>query len=159
LGDEEPPGSSRGQRPRQAPKIRSNDQREWQSPPLSASLRCSRRRLARRSFDLRKEVETKPAKTTALATPPRRAKEKQHLMRYCVYILESQSFPDRFYTGFTQDLRKRLEYHNAGTVPATKPYVPWTIKTYVSFSDEQSARDFERYLKTHSGRAFAKKRL
>ena len=80
-------------------------------------------------------------------------------MRYCVYILESQSFPDHFYTGFTQDLRKRLEYHNAGTVPTTNPYVPWTIKTYVSFSDEQSARDFERYLKTHSGRAFAKKRL
>ncbi len=80
-------------------------------------------------------------------------------MRYCVYILTSQTSPDRFYTGFTQDLKKRLDHHNAGAVPATKPYAPWIIKTYVSFSDEQAARDFERYLKTHSGRAFAKKRL
>ena len=80
-------------------------------------------------------------------------------MRYCVYILTSQTCPDRFYTGFTQDLKKRLDHHNAGAVPATKPYAPWNIKTYISFSDEQSARDFEKYLKTHSGRAFAKKRL
>jgi predicted GIY-YIG superfamily endonuclease len=80
-------------------------------------------------------------------------------MRYCVYILTSQTYPDRFYTGFTQDLKKRLDHHNAGAVSATKPYAPWSIKTYVSFSDEQSARDFEKYLKTHSGRAFAKKRL
>jgi predicted GIY-YIG superfamily endonuclease len=80
-------------------------------------------------------------------------------MRYYVYILTSQICPGHFYTGFTQDLKKRLEHHNAGAVPATRPYAPWTIKTYVSFSDEQSARNFERYLKTHSGRAFAKKRL
>ena len=80
-------------------------------------------------------------------------------MRYYVYILTSQTYPDRFYTGFTRDIKKRLDHHNAGAVPATKPYAPWNIKTYVSFSNEQSARDFERYLKTHSGRAFARKRL
>ncbi len=80
-------------------------------------------------------------------------------MRYYVYILTSQTHSECFYTGFTQDLKKRLDHHNAGAVPATKPYTPWKIKTYVSFSDEQSARDFEKYLKTHSGRAFAKKRL
>ncbi len=123
------------------------------SPPVFVA--CDEDWRGEVSTSARKSRRSRP-KTTALATPPRRAKEKQHLMRYCVYILESRSFPDRFYTGFTQDLRKRLEYHNAGTVPATKPYIPWTIKTYISFSDEQSARDFERYLKTHSGRAFAK---
>jgi predicted GIY-YIG superfamily endonuclease len=56
-------------------------------------------------------------------------------------------------------LKERLERHNFGAVPATKPYAPWAVKTYFAFSDESVARNFERYLKTHLGRAFAKKRL
>ena len=36
---------------------------------------------------------------------------------------------------------------------------PWTIKTYIAFSDEKQAFAFEKYLKSPSGRAFAKKRL
>jgi len=31
--------------------------------------------------------------------------------------------------------------------------------TYIAFSDEQKAIEFERYLKSASGRAFANKRL
>jgi predicted GIY-YIG superfamily endonuclease len=76
-----------------------------------------------------------------------------------VYILKSLSYPGRFYTGYTQDLDDRLRHHNAGAVPATKPYKPWAYKTCIAFSEEQQARAFERYLKTQSGRAFAKKRL
>jgi putative endonuclease len=64
-----------------------------------------------------------------------------------------------FYVGFTTDIAERLKHHNAGHVPATKPYRPWRIKTCLAFSDENQARAFEHYLKTQSGRAFAKKRL
>jgi len=39
------------------------------------------------------------------------------------------------------------------------PYRPWRIKTCIAFSDEKQAHAFEQYLKTQSGRAFAKKRL
>jgi hypothetical protein len=35
----------------------------------------------------------------------------------------------------------------------------WRLKTYVAFSDRQKAVEFEKYLKSPSGRAFAKKRL
>jgi putative endonuclease len=49
--------------------------------------------------------------------------------------------------------------HNAGKVFHTSKYIPWKIKTYLAFSSEKSAFEFERYLKTASGRAFAKKRL
>jgi predicted GIY-YIG superfamily endonuclease len=66
---------------------------------------------------------------------------------------------DRYYVGVTADLRARLTKHNAGEVSHTSRYAPWAIKTYVAFSDEKQAFAFEKYLKSASGRAFAKKRL
>ena len=77
-------------------------------------------------------------------------------MKY-VYILESLD-SEHFYVGITDDLRARLAKHNAGEVPHTSKYGPWRIKTYVAFSDEKQAVAFEKYLKSRSGRAFAKKR-
>jgi putative endonuclease len=59
----------------------------------------------------------------------------------------------------TADLRARLAKHNAGEVLHTSKYKPWLIKTYIAFSDERQASAFEKYLKSGSGRAFAKKRL
>jgi predicted GIY-YIG superfamily endonuclease len=78
---------------------------------------------------------------------------------YYAYILESEKYPDRYYTGFTRDVEARLKHHNSGGDPHTAKYRPWKIKTYIAFTDKQQALDFERYLKTSSGRAFAKKRL
>ncbi len=76
-----------------------------------------------------------------------------------VYILRSEQHPDRHYVGVTRDLRNRLKKHNAGEVAHTSKYAPWAIKTYIAFSDEKQALAFEKYLKSASGRAFAKKRL
>lgn len=76
-----------------------------------------------------------------------------------VYILRSECHPDRFYVGVTGDLQARIRKHNAGEVPYTSRYAPWELKTYVGFSDAQQAVRFEKYLKSPSGRAFAKKRL
>ena len=79
-------------------------------------------------------------------------------MKY-VYILESVSDPHRHYVGLTDDLRARLRKHNANEVPHTAKYGPWRLKTYIAFADEGQALAFEKYLKSASGRAFAKKRL
>ena len=76
-----------------------------------------------------------------------------------VYIIQSQPNPHHFYIGLTDDLRDRLRRHNGGEVPHTSKLLPWRIKTAVAFTDRKRASDFERYLKTASGRAFAKKRL
>ena len=76
-----------------------------------------------------------------------------------VYILQSVQVPQRFYVGLTKDLKSRLVKHNAGEVPHTAKFRPWQIKTAVAFTDGDRATNFERYLKTASGRAFAKKRL
>ena len=78
---------------------------------------------------------------------------------YYVYILQSTSDPTRFYVGITDDLRARLRKHNAGEVSHTSKFGPWSIRTYVALSDKARGVAFERYLKSHSGRAFAKKRL
>jgi predicted GIY-YIG superfamily endonuclease len=78
---------------------------------------------------------------------------------YCVYILRTVADPSRFYIGFTENLETRLAHHDAGDNLHTAKHCPWRIKTAVAFKDRGQALAFERYLKTLSGRAFAKKRL
>ena len=78
---------------------------------------------------------------------------------YYVYILQSESDTERYYTGFTDDIEGRLRIHNQGKCKHTSKYIPWKNKTAVAFTDNGKAREFEKYLKTASGRAFAKKRL
>ena len=78
-------------------------------------------------------------------------------MHYYVYILCSESNPSRRYTGFTTELKTRLAKHNAGGNPATKPFRPWIIETAVSFRSETKAKEFEKYLKSGSGREFARR--
>ncbi len=79
-------------------------------------------------------------------------------MKY-VYILQSLSNNERFYAGITDDLKARLSRHNSGEVTHTSKYGPWRVKTYIAFTDEDRASAFEKYLKSGSGRAFAKARL
>ena len=79
-------------------------------------------------------------------------------MKY-VYLLESIEFQNETYVGLTDDLRARLFAHNAGRSPHTSKFKPWRLVTYVAFSEDQKAVEFERYLKSASGRAFARKRL
>ena len=76
-----------------------------------------------------------------------------------VYILQSELDAARFYTGLTNDLTERFRSHNAGQVLHTAKWRPWRLKAYVALRGRVRAADFERYLKSASGRAFAKKRL
>ena len=59
---------------------------------------------------------------------------------YYVYLLESLRDPTRHYTGFTEALDQRLAHHNAGAVPASAPFRPWRIKSYVAFADRREER-------------------
>lgn len=76
---------------------------------------------------------------------------------FYVYILQSTMSSDRYYIGFTTDLHRRLSEHNLGQSPHTAKYLPWRIQTAIAFTDKDKALEFEKYLKSHSGRAFAKK--
>lgn len=77
---------------------------------------------------------------------------------FTVYILVSLRDPSRHYTGITRlTAEARLAYHNAGKVPHTARWRPWRVETHVVFRDEAKARAFERYLKSGSGREFARR--
>ncbi len=78
---------------------------------------------------------------------------------FYVYILRSELNPARYYVGFTENLQQRLQAHNKGQCPHTAKLKPWKIKTAIAFTDHDRALQFERYLKSASGRAFANKRL
>jgi len=85
-----------------------------------------------------------------LAVRPRLTKAKRF-----VYILNSTSDPARYYTGVTANVRMRLAEHNAGRCPHTNRWTPWQAIVVVAFSNENRALEFERYLKSGSGCAFA----
>ena len=77
--------------------------------------------------------------------------------RRFVYLLRSLSQSDRPYTGLTADVPRRLRAHNAGQSPSTAPYRPWELVVSIEFRTEAAAVRFERYLKSGSGRVFAKR--
>jgi putative endonuclease len=77
-------------------------------------------------------------------------------MKY-VYMLQSIPFPKRHYVGSTLDLKTRFAEHNKGHSPHTKEFLPWKLIGYLAFSDSDKADKFEAYLKTASGRTFAKR--
>jgi putative endonuclease len=77
--------------------------------------------------------------------------------RRVVYILRSLIDPDRYYVGLTSNVEARLRWHNAGVSTYTARHRPWHVLLSIDFRDQTTAARFERYLKTGSGRAFAKR--
>ena len=78
---------------------------------------------------------------------------------YYTYILRSENSPDQTYVGSTSDLRKRLAEHNAGKSIHTNKFKPWDLMAYVALPEKHLAEQFEKYLKSGSGRAFASRHL
>lgn len=74
-----------------------------------------------------------------------------------VYILNTKISSTRYYIGCTANLKQRIQEHNDGKSPHTAKYRPWLLKNAFWFEDKEKAFAFEKYLKTGSGRAFAKK--
>ena len=74
-----------------------------------------------------------------------------------VYLLKSESRPAKPYVGRTIDLKQRLLDHNRGHSPHTAKFIPWQLVAYFAFQQEKTAAAFEKYLKSGSGRAFAKR--
>jgi predicted GIY-YIG superfamily endonuclease len=77
--------------------------------------------------------------------------------RRFVYILSSGIYPEHHYTGLTSDVAARVRWHNTGPSGVTRHHRPWSLLVSLEFADAGTAARFERYLKTGSGRAFAKR--
>jgi putative endonuclease len=78
---------------------------------------------------------------------------------YYVYLIKSIVFPDKRYVGCTSNLKERFQKHNEGGSKYTADNRPWKMIMYLAFEDKAKAFGFEKYLKSGSGGAFAKKRL
>ena len=74
-----------------------------------------------------------------------------------VYMIRSDRDPRRHYTGLTSDFEQRLRWHNAGQNVDTAQDRPWSLVVSFQFNSESIARGFEKYLKSGSGREFAKR--
>ena len=76
-----------------------------------------------------------------------------------VYILKNFEQPPKYYIGLTANLRERLDDHNCGRSPHTAAHRPWMVDVAIKFADERRAFNLEKYLKSGSGYAFAKRHL
>jgi predicted GIY-YIG superfamily endonuclease len=76
---------------------------------------------------------------------------------WIVYILKCCD--NTYYVGCTGDLQDRMNRHKGGQVKYTSTRLPFEIAHQSVFTDKYKAFEYEKYLKSGSGRAFAKKRL
>lgn len=74
-----------------------------------------------------------------------------------VYRLVSKEHPDRHYVGLTDNLDARLKKNNSGAVSHTSKYLPWVIDSAHALRSREKAAEFEKYLKSQSGREFARR--
>ncbi len=76
---------------------------------------------------------------------------------FYVYVLLGND--NKFYTGYTENLKQRVEQHNKGNVKSTKNKTPLKLIYYEACIDDQDALKREKYLKTTWGKRYLKKRL
>jgi predicted GIY-YIG superfamily endonuclease len=74
-----------------------------------------------------------------------------------VYILRSDTDSSRHYVGRATNVEERLKWHNAGPCGYTRRLRPWPLIVSIELGDGPAAARFERYLKSGSGRTFAKR--
>ncbi|MDP8314270.1 MAG: GIY-YIG nuclease family protein [Candidatus Celaenobacter antarcticus] len=77
---------------------------------------------------------------------------------YYVYLLQSLK-DDKWYTGYTSNLKKRLGEHNKGYIKSTKNRRPFELIYYESCLNEEDAIAREKYLKSGMGKRYLKNRL
>jgi len=77
---------------------------------------------------------------------------------YYLYILLNEA-KTKTYTGFTQDVEKRLNEHNSGKVTSSRLYRPYRILYTQAFETLHEARHAERFYKSTTGRRRLKQLL
>lgn len=85
------------------------------------------------------------------------AKLGYNTFMHYVYVLQLEN--GQYYTGYSADLKTRIERHHQSSTTTTKRIKPTDLAFYAAFSSKQVALNFERYLKSSSGKAFRNKHL
>ena len=79
-------------------------------------------------------------------------------MVYYVYMLQFKK-DNKFYTGYTKNLKLRLERHREGQVESTRHRGLFKLIYFEGCLKRQDATHREKYLKTYLGKMFLKNRL
>jgi putative endonuclease len=79
-------------------------------------------------------------------------------IRYYAYVLKSE-IDGRLYKGFTLNLDKRIQQHNAGMTKSTKGFRPWKLVFFETFFDKKEAIEREKYFKSGFGREYLKVKI
>ena len=74
-----------------------------------------------------------------------------------IYLLQSCIDSQQYYVGVTSNPVARLASHNAGESPHTSRFKPWRALVTIEFAESERAQAFEQYLKSGSGREFARR--
>lgn len=74
-----------------------------------------------------------------------------------MHYIYSLKCKDGYYIGCTENLKERVGRHQNGYVSATARRLPVSLEFYFAIKDKYKAFEFEKYLKSGSGRAFLKK--
>ena len=77
---------------------------------------------------------------------------------FYTYVLFSKK-DGKFYTGFTNNLKLRIEQHHKGQVESTRKRRPLVLIYSEACFDRKDASNREKYLKTYHGKAFIRRRL
>ncbi|MCR4329183.1 MAG: GIY-YIG nuclease family protein [Candidatus Roizmanbacteria bacterium] len=77
---------------------------------------------------------------------------------FYVYILLSQR-DNKQYTGFSKNLKRRIEAHNNGLNESTKSRLPLKLIYYEAYLSEKDARKREKFLKSGKGRELIRKQI
>lgn len=83
--------------------------------------------------------------------------EEKSIARWYVYLVRCAD--NTIYTGCTANLEDRLKRHSLKQIAYTSTRLPLKLVTYIVFNDKYKAYNFEKYLKSGSGKAFSNKRL
>jgi len=77
---------------------------------------------------------------------------------FYIYVLISEK-DNRFYTGYTCDLEKRIEEHMKGMVFSTKNRLPVKLIYFEGSLNQYDALHREKYLKSTYGKRYLRNRL
>lgn len=77
---------------------------------------------------------------------------------YYVYVLQSIK-DNKFYTGYTKDLKRIFEDHSNGKVDSTKHRRPLKLIYFEACFSQKDATHREKYLKSYHGKMYIRNRL
>ena len=129
------------------------------NPPPSVLLRACASQDWRPASNVRARLSRLAMVRLREAGRPPKLQRRRVISLYYGYLIESLSAHGQRYVGLTDDLKQRLQEHNEGKSSYTSKSMPWKLTTYIAFTNRRKAEAFERYLKSGSGHAFARKRL